>query len=278
LPSGHYRSKYYGDIALHNLELDFDILETTREAIEADSLQEFLFSHLDRFRRLEPAFEALARTDGEIHSQLSRTVHAISRRAPTSREEATVSFRYTPEAFNILEDGYSGPPCGSKVLLIIPCSKGKPYSSSLTHRFITKRLRERFGEASRSIHKVVLSGLYGPVPEELEDKDPVRQYNFQLKHYDRAQMALVTERLAGFLERHGNEYELCVGYATSRAYREVMVEAADRVGALRVLPREPKSRRLREFFRGSNVGELIGVIETALDDIPDCLRDERHVP
>lgn len=265
LPSGYYKSKYYGDIALHNLELDFDILETTREAIEADSLREFLFSQLDRFPRLKPAFEALAGTDQQICSRLSKTVHRVSKGAPSSSHDGTVSLKYTPDAFNILKDSGYEPPPGSRVLLIIPCSKAKPYSSSLTHRFLTRRLRERFGQASRQIHEVVLSGLYGPVPGEFEDRDPVRKYNFQLKHYDHRQMELVVERLVRFLDRYGAYYELCVGYATSRAYREVMVEAANRAGSLIVLPRGPNSRRLREFFRDNSVNELLETLETALD-------------
>lgn len=139
---------------------------------------------------------------------------------------------------------------------------------------MTKRLKERLGQASRSIHKVVLSGLYGPVPEEFEDKEPVRQYNFQLKHYDQAQMELVTDRLVGFLGRYGGDYELRVGYATSRAYREVMAEAARRAGNLVVLPREVKSRRLREFFRNGSVDELMQTIETTLGGRADVLTDE----
>jgi tRNA-guanine family transglycosylase len=265
LPCGHYKSKYYSDIALHNLELDFDILEETQQAIEGDNLREYLFEHLDRFPRLEPAFAALAQIDPEIKTRLSKVVQQISHPAPDAENEATVSLKYSSEDFNILTNGYSGPPSGSKVLLMIPCSKKKPYSKSLTHRFITSRLEETFGEDSQTIHKVVLSGLYGPVPDEFENEDPIRKYNFQLKHYDQKQMELVIERVVSFLKRFGKEYDLCMGYATSRAYREVLIEAANQYEHLTVLPEKPKSRRLKEFFRNKNVEELLSVLTSTTE-------------
>jgi 7-cyano-7-deazaguanine tRNA-ribosyltransferase len=271
LPSGHYKSKYYSDIALHNLELDFEILDDTRQAIAGDSLREHLFEYLDRFPRLEPAFSALAQIDQDIKARLSKVVQHIATPAPTLENKPKVSLKYTPEDFNVLDYDYSPP--RSKILLIIPCSKGKPYSSSLTHRFIEKRLREIFGEASQSIHKVVLSGLYGPVPDELENEKPVRRYNFQLKHYDKKQMELVTERVVDFLNRYGETYDLCVGYATSRAYREVLVDAANQYESLTILPDKPKSRRLKEFFRTNNVEELLSVLTNIIEPIK-CHEEE----
>ena len=147
----------------------------------------------------------------------------------------------------------------------MPYSKGKPYSRSRTHRFISQKLDNAFGDASMFIHRVVLSGLYGPVPEELENEEPVIRYNFQLRHHDRNQIELVADRISGFLDQYGDRYDVCLGYATSRAYREVLEQAAEKGEHLKVLPEGPKSRRLSEFFRHQNVEELIEAINTVLD-------------
>lgn len=264
LPNGQYKSKYYGDIALHNLELDFGIVEKTRSVIEADSLQEYLLEHLDRFPQLRPSVDVIAQTDISLQSRLTRTVHPVNTRDVEPDDEPSVSLRYTPDDFDILTNGYPGPPPSAQVLLIIPCSKGKPYSRSRTHRFITQRLEEALGKAICSVHKVILSGLYGPVPEEFENEEPVRRYNFQLQHYDHRQITLVTDRIARFLEHYGDQYNLCLGYATSRAYREVLDQVAQRDERLKVLPSNPKSRRLTEFFRHKNVEELVGAVSAVL--------------
>lgn len=271
LPSGYYKSKYYGDIALHNLQQDFDIVRDTRSAIEAGSLQEYLVQHVQRFPQLQPPIETIANTDASLRSRLTRTVHPVHSVAVDSPEpanETTVSLRYTSDDFNILDNGYTGPPFPTRVLLILPCSRGKPYSRSRTHRFISKKLEAALGDAAQFIHKVVLSGLYGPVPEEYENEEPVRHYEFQLQHYDHNQLELVADRISQFLEQFGPQYEACVGYATSRAYRDVLERAAERDERLIVLPEKPKSRRLSEFFRLKNAEELTRYLAAVLEVEP----------
>ena len=106
--------------------------------------------------------------------------------------------------------------------------------------------------------------MHGPVPEELENEEPVMRYSFQLRHHDRNQIELVDDRVSVFLDRYGDRYDVCLGYATLRAYRDVLEQAAEKDEQLRVLPQRPKSRRLSEFFRQKNVEELIGAIAAAL--------------
>jgi tRNA-guanine family transglycosylase len=138
LPNGHYKSKYYGDIALHNLELDFGVVERTRSAIEADSLEEYLLEHLDRFPQLRPSVDLIAQTDMSLQSHLNRTVHPVNTKDIEPDDEPRVSLKYTPDDFNILANEYPGPPSSARVLLIIPCSKGKPYSTGSSLKGLKK--------------------------------------------------------------------------------------------------------------------------------------------
>lgn len=265
LPNGHYKSKYYADIALHNLELDFAITHATRSAIEADCLQEFLVEHLGRYPQLQPAVEVIAETDEAFRVRLSKTVISMNNVVnETQKKQESISLTYKPDDFNILENGYPGPPSSARILLVIPCSKGKPYSSSRSHKFLTQRLGEALGNQTKLIHKVILSGLYGPVPEECENEEPVKKYNFQLQYYNRSQIDLVSKRVIDFLEKYTNHYDLCLGYATSRAYREVLDQVACQNENFMLLPTKPNSRRLSEFFRQKNVEELIKAITDTL--------------
>jgi 7-cyano-7-deazaguanine tRNA-ribosyltransferase len=265
LPNGHYKSKYYADIALHNLELDFATVHDTRCAIEADCLQEFLVEHVSRYPQLQPAIEVIAETDEVFRTRLSKTVIALKKVVnETQKKRESISLTYRPDDFNILENGYPGPPSSARILLIIPCSKGKPYSSSRSHRFLTERLGEVLGNQTQLIHKVILSGLYGPVPEECENEEPVKNYDFQLQYYNRSQINLVSKRVKDFLEKYENHYDLCLGYATSRAYREVLHQVARQNEHFTLLPTKPNSRRLSEFFRQKNVEELIKAVTATL--------------
>jgi predicted RNA-binding protein len=179
------------------------------------------------------------------------------------RDKRTVSLRFTPDSFRIPPD--YAPPRDKKVLLIVPCSGKKPYSASRTHAFLRVRLRERFGQEADAVHKVTLSGLYGPVPKEYEREEPVLRYEFRLVAQNTSQIALCTQRMAQFLSRYGSAYAGVFGYATSLAYRTVLEGAGRRYRDLCLFPTEPKVRRLTEFFRGANVEELLEAMAAVLE-------------
>lgn len=263
---GHYKSKYYADIALHNLEMDFGIVEKTRQAIQADQLQEYLLEHIDKHPSLRPAVDELAKEDESLRQHLSRTLVDIKPATlPVRSDDArVVSLKYTPESFDISSNGYR-PPAGKSILLIIPCSGGKPYSTSRSHRLIADRLAQALGPRIAAVHKVTLSGLYGPVPEECEGEPAVLGYDFRLDPADEAQIDLVADRLARYVERHREHYDACLAYATSRAYRSAVEKATTVMGAPRLLPQKPRSRRLTEFFRQQNVEELTQEILATLE-------------
>lgn len=277
LLSGYYKSKYYSDIALHNLEMDFQIVRETRQAIKADSLQEYIVQHVERFPELRPALDVIAREDDSLRIKLTRVTVRVSQRKEPDIGERPVSLKYTPDSFNILLNGYS-PPEDKRILLIIPCSGGKPYSTSRSHRLIANRLAQALGERCTLVHKVTLSGLYGPVPEEYENEPAVLGYDFRLEPAHTDQIALVADRLVAYLEHYGNHYVACIGYATSRAYRAALEKAAQRSPCLRVLPTKPKTRRLTEFFREENVKELMAQVLSSLNGLGlHCEQEDSYV-
>jgi 7-cyano-7-deazaguanine tRNA-ribosyltransferase len=265
LLNGLYKSKYYSDIALHNLEMDFQIVRETRQAIEADSLQEYLIQHAERFPELRSALDIIAKEDGGLRVRLTRTTVSIPQKKPNLGARA-ISLKYTSDSFNILLNSYH-PPEDKRILLVLPCSGGKPYSASRSHRLITERLAQALGERATLVHKVTLSGLYGPVPEEKENEPAILGYDFRLEPANTAQINLITNRLIAYLERYGDHYEACLGYATSRAYRAALEQAARRISFFHVFPIKPKTRRLTEFFRRENVEELVKHILSALNGL-----------
>jgi len=263
-PNGHYKSKYYGDIALHNLEMDFRIVDETRKAIEANSLQDYLIQHTEKFSQLRPVLGAIAQEDESLQRRLSHTIISMPRQLELELDRRVISLNYNSDDFNILTNGYR-PQKDKSVLLIIPCSGSKPYSKSRSHRLITERLEQGLGEKTKLIQKVTLSGLYGLVPEEYEQEEAVLGYDFRLEAFNKEQITLLIKRLVTYLERHGGHYVACIGYATSNAYRTVLEQADKEVSCLQVLPVKPKTRRLTEFFRKENVAQLVEHVRETLN-------------
>ncbi len=252
LENGFYKSKFYGDIALHNLNIDFDILFDTKEAIKADYLISFLMRHLHRHPSLHDAVSYLAQEDEVLNSRLTTRTIPVRGAIP----QRTISLQYTPNSFNILSNGYC-PPEDKNILLIIPCSSEKPYTDSRTHKFITTKIIQTFNGQSHRIHKVTLSGLYGPVPEEYEMAREVLGYDYHLDESNQSQMNLLITRMKEYIERHQDHYDVCIAYATSSSYRRVLERVAREQANMAVIPETLRNRKLTEFFRAIHVDELL---------------------
>ena len=292
--TGKFKSEYYAAIGLHNFQTEADILDEMRTAIAADDALEGLVRHLAKyqnFRGLRRATAWLSKNDKTLAARLARTLiqmptptktkhtqqnlnqlelfpsnygNTRNKTQTTQEDKApqTVSLAYTPDDFRV--------PCDYKVpeekeiLLVIPCAGKKPYSLSRTHMMVAKRLQTAFGEGQAGIHKITLSGLYGPVPEEFETEDAVIRYDFQLSHKNAAQIEQCATRLVDYLEKYSDSYTLIIGYATSRAYRKVFGLAEERFPTFILLPKELRQKRLSEFFRHTNLDALVEVIREKL--------------
>ena len=282
--TGKYKSEYYAAIALHNFEMEAGLLSRMKEAIESgDSLEE-LVRHAQVGRGIGKAVGWLLENDEIFASRMAKTAFEVTdsrskaatpiERNPYQLElfsgslmaerngenSQSISLNYTPDSFSIPDD--YAPPKDKDVLLAIPCAGKKPYSLSRTHAIVNTKLQTAFGEAGASIHRITLSGLYGPVPEEFESEEAVLRYDFQLSPRNTAQIQLGADRLCAYLEKYANHYKLIVGYATSQAYRKVFELTQARRSDFVLLPTKPKQNRLTEFFRHVHLDELIEVLST----------------
>ena len=292
--TGKFKSEYYAAIGLHNFQTEADILDEMRTAIAADDALEGLVRHLAKyqnFRGLRRATAWLSEYDTTLAVRLARTLVQMPtpikakhtqrdlnqlelfppdyggteneiQTIQTDRDTQTVSLAYTPDDFRVPED-YQ-PPNGKDILLVIPCAGKKPYSLSRTHTMVANRLQAAFGEEQERIHKITLSGLYGPVPEEFEMEEAVTRYDFQLSPKNKSQIEQCATRLVDYLEKYSDNYTLKIGYATSRAYRAVFTLTEERFPTLILLPKELRQKRLAEFFRHTNLDALVEVIRDKL--------------
>lgn len=265
-PSGYYKSKYYADIALHNFELDLGVLKQTRAAIQAQCLDDFLIELARNVPRMADVLTVIASEDEELKCKASRVLQLLPQPVNSKPQKPahSISLEHKPEEFNINSNGYR-PTGGKPILLIVPCSREKPYSDSHSHKYLSEKIEEEIPDWDEKVDKVTLSGLYGPVPFECENERAVLEYDFRLTTNNKSQIEECTNRLVEFLERHGKHYEQCIAYGTSNAYRTVFDKSAKQYADLKILPEHPKSRRLNEFFRKRNIAELILCIKNSTE-------------
>lgn len=287
--TGKYKSEYYAAIALHNFEMEVELLSRMKQAIESGDSLEALVRHAQVSRGLNAAVGWLLENDEIFASRMAKTVFNVTdsrgnaarpierklsqrfliagslRPEENGEGSLSISLEYTPDAFSVPED-YT-PPKDKSVLLAIPCAGKKPYSLSRTHSIVTTKLQTAFGESETSIHRVTLSGLYGPVPEEFESEEAILRYDFQLSPRNTAQIQLGADRLCAYLDKYADQYKLVVGYATSRAYRKVFELTQARRSDFVLLPTNPKQKRLTEFFRHVHLDELVEVLSTVAEPL-----------
>lgn len=272
---GRLKSPVYALVARHNFEVYNQEMQRVRQAIENDRLINHAVEMARKHDDIKRALKYAQVRDTELRAQLeARNFYELLPGPDVARDQAKlaqfgagvedtsarrISLERAPGDFDITMQDYN-PPTDRTILLLIPCSQKKPYGESRTHRAVLSRL----DDSRDNIHKVTLSGMYGPVPEEKESVDAVLKYDYVLAGEDEAQVELVTDRLIKYLETHGDSYDTIVAYAVSTNYRDVIENALETYGRGDVLPRDPRALQLTEHFRTSNIEELVDYVEDAL--------------
>jgi len=262
------KSDYYALLARHNFEVYNDELQRVRKHIDEGNLLKYVVNFAREHEQIKTGLEQAQIRDKSLRNDIERLgaydlLPGTELRSDQKKlsdwdggidesdETRSISLEYGPHSFDVSTRSYT-PPADRDVCLLIPCSQQKPYSESRTHSVLADKL----GKHKSRIHKVTISGMYGPVPEEFEEEKPVLEYEYVLAGEDERQIELVTDRVLRYLEKHGDNYDEIVGYVTSKTYRQVVENAIEEYGRGQVLPRDPKALQLTEFFRNENIEEL----------------------
>ena len=107
------------------------------------------------------------------------------------------------------------PPPSKRVLLLVPCSRTKPYRNSRSHRRFAQAL-ESVGPLER-VHWVSVSSPIGLVPRELEDVFPARNYDIPVTGaWSEVERSQVLEALDHLLST--GQYERVVAHLNPEEY------------------------------------------------------------
>lgn len=118
------------------------------------------------------------------------------------------------------------PPASKEVLLVLPCSKTKPYRASPSHRRVGRAL-EGLARLER-LHVVSVTSPLGVVPRELEDVYPARHYDIPVTgEWDATERALVVGGLRHLLAN--GHYRAAIFHLDPAEYAFVRDELAGTV-------------------------------------------------
>ncbi len=235
--NGRFKSEFYAYIAMHNLNLHIRELEQSIQAAKNGYLEKHLVEFTNKHIHQGKPLEALCNEFPELKKKLGRIVHAVVKRKP--KEKHNISLKYKHTDFTIPKN-YKVPK-KERILLLFPCSKEKPYSTSQTYGRISAAVQENLNGTSKKIHFVVLSGLYGPVPLEYDSRPEVKNYDYVLTFRNHVGIELVGGRLAEYLKIHGERFDYIVAIAASKPYRKAILIGVEGFENAQVFPKHKLS-------------------------------------
>ncbi|HPE63700.1 MAG TPA: archaeosine synthase subunit alpha [Methanothrix sp.] len=205
-------------VAEHNLlKLEEEVL-LAREMIRSGTIRE----QVERQVRVVPEQTATLRLLDQEHQYLERRTPAIRRNVMYANSaESLDRVEVTRFAGRVCER-YRAPE--SDVLLLLPCSARKPYSSSRSHRLFAMAL----GQTRRRLHELILTSPLALVPRELEDVYPAASYDVPVTgRWDLLERDWLSSCLDAYLER--NRYRTIVAHIDGELRETVEEHGIDAV-------------------------------------------------
>jgi len=135
----------------------------------------------------------------------------LARKVPDGRRWRCNSATSTDDALiadwvQRMEDVHTPPAAQSKVLVLLPCSKRKPYRLSNSHRSFRRSLRHW------NLHEVMVTAPLGLVPRELEDIWPAAHYDIPVTgDWGSSELEDITRLVRALVSRIG--YQLIINHS-----------------------------------------------------------------
>jgi len=194
----------FEDILQHNYRQLESELVVVREAIRAGTLRQLVES---RVRHAPWMIEALRFADLEEFRNFEEWTPVCGNEFVASAKESL----WRPDIRRYRErllERYEIP-SSPGILVLLPCSARKPYSTSRSHRAFRGAIRES-GIAS-AVHEVIVTSPLGIVPRELETVYPAQQYDIPVTgHWDEDEKKIARGLLSDFLSR--KRYDIIVAH------------------------------------------------------------------
>ncbi len=209
---------YYEHLEGHNVLKLEEELAVARQMIRSESIREYI----ERQVRVTPGLTAALRHLDQEHNYLE---------ARTPQHRQSTFYANTAESLKRVEvtrfaerviNRYTAPK--SDVLLLLPCSARKPYSTSRSHKLFA----EAIGSHRRYLHELILTSPLALVPRELEEVYPAASYDVPVTgHWDLEERAWLLSCLDAYLEK--NSYARIVAHLEGELEEAVRMHGIDAV-------------------------------------------------
>ncbi len=184
-----------------NVEMCNRIIAILKSTIENRTLREVV----EKYQFSSKAIEILRILDSDYVSEQQRNLPAFVPYIKSSGEHSLQNPMLQRYRDRIMESYI--PPPGRDILLLIPCSARKPYSSSNSH----KRIIEAISEYRKHIHELIVTSPLGLVPRDLEEVFPAAFYDIPvIGQWYEGEKVMITGMLSDYLRK--NSYRKVIAF------------------------------------------------------------------
>jgi archaeosine synthase alpha-subunit len=208
------RQEPFKSILLHNLLAAQEELALIRHAISSGTLRNLVEMRV----RSHPELVSVLRYLDTEHAEFFRMHVGFSGgRVIGVSEDSLLDPRVM--AYRERVGSYRSPP--GDILLLLPCSARKPYSTSRSHRQFKMVTADFFGH----MNELIITSPLGLVPRELENFSPAANYDISVTgEWSEREITMVRDMLTDLMEK--NEYQLIVNHTPYSFVGEILQKLA----------------------------------------------------
>jgi len=241
-------------LARHNLHVSFSELRRIKQAI----IEGRLWEHLESRAYGHPALlKAL--------KHLKKYSEHLEKQSPTTKKSGLFFFSslglIRPEVVRHrtrLFERYS-PPTGTKVLILLPQTRTKPFHRSKECQSVLKEIQRRMGDAVDKVHVCTYAAPFGIIPIELDEVYPLSQHETATP-FDNETLTYVAGQVAKYIET--TNYEKIILLQDVETWKGKIATACRRACKKKKIP--IKILRWKRTRNKTALDDLVAAIKNAV--------------
>ena len=241
-------------LAEHNLHVSFCELRRIKQAITEGRLWEHMEMRAHGHPSLLQALKKVAKYSEYMEQQSPVTKKGgifFFTSLGLARPEVV---RYRRNLF----DRYSPPP-ETKILLLLPQTRNKPFHKSKEHETVMKQIKQTLDDKTDVVHVCTYAAPFGVIPKELDEVYPLSQ-NEIAAPFDAETVAYVAKQVANYIKKTG--YERVILLRDPNVWKGKITAACRRACKKRQIPFTTLHER--DPWAKSTIEHLAAVIQEAV--------------
>ncbi len=189
---------FYSNFAFHNLRSGLMEIERVRKNIQQGSLS----TYIERKSQLSLLLLSALRYIQKNYPKVFNSTQSLNKETSLPCTSPLSYHNPNVEQFKQKLMSNVEPRPNTKVCIFLPCSMGKPYSKSKSHRNFIKIIKNAAQKWYKYISEVIITSPLGVVPREIEEVFPAAHYDISVTgEWDAEELLLTSIEIGNWIRK-----------------------------------------------------------------------------